>query len=183
MEASFLRDLVDGKNDWLNIQSVLRTSFKFFNDLIVQQRSEIEGLNQKLEKLQGQLVFQSREWQEWKDEAKDALESKADKIEVSNLLETKAGLVDLLKMKSASADIFSILEQKADTQAVTEALESKASKAAVTNALKKKVNRTEIEPILESKLDKSQIESLFQALDSKAEKADVRSVPYILFVN
>lgn len=35
MEETQLRDLLEGKNDWLNIQDVIRTTFKKFNDIIV----------------------------------------------------------------------------------------------------------------------------------------------------
>ena len=44
MDELQLRDLVEGRNDWLNIQDVLRNTFKRINDVVLSNSQTIVAL-------------------------------------------------------------------------------------------------------------------------------------------
>jgi hypothetical protein len=51
MNQDFQADLVNGENDWLNIQPVIRKAFKFLNDVILKQQEQIQHLSTELHRL------------------------------------------------------------------------------------------------------------------------------------
>ena len=48
---SMANDLVNGENDWLNIQPVIRTTFKMLTDTIQKQQQDIISLNSNMKKM------------------------------------------------------------------------------------------------------------------------------------
>lgn len=48
MEADELQDLIEGRNEWQNIQDVLRITFKRFNDMMSQQSQQFLNLRRDL---------------------------------------------------------------------------------------------------------------------------------------
>ncbi len=51
MENTNFNDLVHGENDWLNIQHVIRHTFKTMNEILVKQQNEIQSLQTQVKKL------------------------------------------------------------------------------------------------------------------------------------
>ncbi len=51
-DTTTLSDMIEGENEWCNIQPVIRTSFKLVNDTLVKQQHLLKEVLQEVSKLQ-----------------------------------------------------------------------------------------------------------------------------------
>lgn len=100
-----IEDLTHGLNEWRNIQSVIRSTFKAFYETIEQQSQQIKNQQDQIRKLEVVLQDQDK-----------ILRERSTKAEVS------------VEINKAVKDIFKLLDSKVSNSDFITALERKASK-------------------------------------------------------
>ncbi|EKX43613.1 hypothetical protein GUITHDRAFT_140370 [Guillardia theta CCMP2712] len=139
-------DLLQGMNEWRNIQDVIRSTFKALHDVIKAQGDAVKSLERQLEGKASSADVQA------------ALQRKANIADVNRSI---SDIAHSLETKALVGD----LDNKPDRDEVQKsALKGKASLADVTSELDRKADRDEIESF------RSQVEKHLNDLSSKLEE-------------
>mmetsp|Transcript_29692 Transcript_29692/g.95427 ORF Transcript_29692/g.95427 Transcript_29692/m.95427 type:complete len:501 (+) Transcript_29692:516-2018(+) len=167
-----VEDLIQGLNEWRNIQDIVRLTFKAFHDVLKAQGDAIKTLEKAVEGKVG------------RGELNAALQNKASTMDTNaKLLELSVALGQKMDQMEGVVEDISIhrseqertirelraeLSAKAETDDVMARLEAKASIVEVGRAMDGKVDGAEVERRLNQKL-----QAMGQELAGKAGKADM----------
>jgi hypothetical protein len=121
-------DLLQGMNEWRNIQDVIRSTFKALHDVIKAQGDAVKSLERQLETKASNADVQS------------ALQRKA------NISDVNRSLTDITHALEGKASVYD-LEQKPDRSEVQVALKAKASLSEMNAELALKADRDDVEAL------------------------------------
>mmetsp|Transcript_24921 Transcript_24921/g.28611 ORF Transcript_24921/g.28611 Transcript_24921/m.28611 type:complete len:662 (+) Transcript_24921:102-2087(+) len=145
---NIVEDLLSGKEEWRNIQEIIKLTLKALCDVIKDQGNAIVDLEK-------------------------AVTVKANKSELNSVLNTKANITDVSK---AITEVASMLEEKASLDEVNVLMEDKMSKSELQYLLTNKVSIEELRTLLDAKCNTHEVNQRLQMMDSKLEQCldDVR---------
>ena len=139
---NIVEDLLSGKEEWRNIQDIIKMTLKALCGVIKDQGLAITELEK-------------------------TMYMKANKSELNRALDTKANITDV---SQAITEVASQLEERASLEEVNAMTEDKVSKSDLQYLLTNKVSIEELRTLLENKSNVHEVNQNIQAIDSKLER-------------
>ncbi len=109
MEQLAVEDLSYGLNEWRNIQSVVRETFKIFHDVLKSNSEAIKSQAAAISRLE------------------KALENKTNKNEIQSSLSLKANTTDIANLNRRLTDLNRVIDEKAERAEFSLELTKKAN--------------------------------------------------------
>ncbi|CAI2385185.1 unnamed protein product [Moneuplotes crassus] len=139
---NIVQDLLNGTEEWRNIQDIIRMTLKALCEVIRDQGMSIKFLEK-------------------------TLATKANKAEINSALDTKANISDV---SNAITEVASQLEYKASLEEVNAMVHDKMGKSELQYLLTNKVSIDEMRSLMENKSNVHEVNQKFQSLDRKIEQ-------------
>lgn len=134
-------DLLNGLNEWRNIQDIVRLTFKALSDVVKAQGTAIRELERQVT-------------------------SKASKTEVNAGLSVKANVSDVSR---SVAEVVTSLERKINLEDIQVLVEEKVSRSDLQYLLSSKVSTEELRALMDSKVNMREFESELHSLAVRVE--------------
>lgn len=186
-----VEDLLQGLNEWRNIQDIIRLTFKALSDVVKSQGNEIKELERQVSQKVGRAEFNSVTQQKSNSmevsqrfaEIEAALESRFPALEIQSLLEDKVSRSDmqyLLGNKASIDEVRTLLDQKVnsrDLEAEIHLINGKIEdfQSELSRKLTHFSSDKDIQHLINQLKEKPSWSDLEEALKTKANKDTVAS--------